>query len=144
MTEPGKDIVIAEDDFDDVVIFELAIAETGIPVVIRRAANAATLFDLLQEQLPAVLFLDVHMPCEDGMSCLMRIRKEKAYDHLPVIMLTASSSPMLINECYLNGASMYMQKSYTLAALAANITKVLNTNWAEYSGIRNRENFVLD
>ena len=61
MTEHEKDVIVAEDDHDDLLFFEMAVKETEVPVFIRHAHNGEVLFVLLKEKIPELLFLDIHM-----------------------------------------------------------------------------------
>ena len=139
-----KDILLADDDADEFVIFELALEQTGIPYILRRADNARAIFALLQERMPAILFLDIHMPCDDGISCLALIRKQKEYDNLPIIMITGSVSRRLISECYCNGANLYMLKKNTLNELAQSLQKVFDMDWEDRRKTHSPDTFVLN
>ena len=46
-----KDIILAEDDRDDVEIFESALRDLAIPYEMRHAENGDVLFILLKERL---------------------------------------------------------------------------------------------
>ena len=122
----SKDVIVAEDDADDLLFFEIAINETGIPVAIRHAKNGDSLFVLLKEQIPELLFLDVRMPCKDGVLCITEIRRHKEYDNLPVIMCTSSSYEKTIEDCYKSGANFYLVKPDNLNALTYKLKSVLS------------------
>src|SRR5690349_20065011 len=119
-----KDVILAEDDTDDVLVFELAAKESQIPMDIRHADDGEKLFTLLEEEVPDVLFLDIHMPCRDGVACIVEIRKKQEYDNLPVIMYTSHTTDKYINDCFRNGANLYMVKTKTIKELAENLKAV--------------------
>ena len=50
------------------------------------------LFALLEKQVPELIVLDIMLPDEDGVSILRRLRADKRYANIPVIMATARSS----------------------------------------------------
>ena len=54
-----KDVLLAEDDPDDVLIFELAIKELPFPLVLRHAENGDMLFVLINQMIPEIIFLDI-------------------------------------------------------------------------------------
>src|SRR3546814_8459355 len=69
-----KDILLAEEDPDDVEIFEMALEELKPPYPISHAGNGEELLIRLKEKLPYILFLDIGMPCKDGIACIEEIR----------------------------------------------------------------------
>lgn len=50
------------------------------------------LFALLEKQVPELIVLDIMLPDEDGVSILRRLRADKRYANIPVIMATAKGS----------------------------------------------------
>jgi len=138
-----RDILLAEDDNDDVVIFELALKELGMSYHMRHAENGEVLFVLLKEKIPYILFLDIHMPCRDGVSCIVDIRKNREYDGLPIIMYTSNFSDKIIQECFRNGANLYMTKTSTFSELTNKLRKVFSIDWDDYLHYPSQEQFVL-
>src|SRR3546814_5658156 len=74
-----KDILLAEDDPDDVEIFEMALEALKLPYPISHAGNGEELLIRLKEKLPSILFLDIGMPCNDGIACIEDIRENREY-----------------------------------------------------------------
>ena len=142
-TAPENDILLAEDDVDDVVFFEMALKELELPYFVRHAENGEVLFVLLKNKIPYILFLDIHMPCKDGLSCITEIRKNKEYDAMPVIMYTSNFSNKIIEECYRNGANLYMTKTNTFSELTKKLKKVFSIDWNDYMHYPPQNQFVL-
>lgn len=147
MQEQTKNILLAEDDQDDVIVFELAIKEVNneyeIPMYLRHAKDGELLFVLLKEQLPDILFLDINIPCKDGISCIREIRKNKEYDNLPVIMYTSHKHDIKIEEAFREGANYYIVKSNTVSELAKKLKKVCSIDWRSITHYPPREQFVI-
>ena len=143
MTEHEKDVIVAEDDHDDLLFFEMAVKETEVPVFIRHAHNGEVLFVLLKEKIPELLFLDIHMPCKDGMSCIREIRQSKEYDHLPVIMYTSETFGKTIEDCYRTGANFYLIKPDSFEQLKVNLTKIFSLDWKTTMPYPAMSHFVL-
>lgn len=139
-----KDILLAEDDLDDVEIFETALQEVGQPYIMRNAKNGDVLFVLLKDKIPYLLFLDIHMPCKDGMACIVEIRKNREYDKLPVIMYTSMFTEKIIEESYRNGANLYITKTNTIQDLVNKLKKVFSIDWNDYLHFPPREQFVIN
>src|SRR5688572_6860203 len=71
-------IVLADDDIDDQLLFEEAIIATKVPAKLKILDNGDYLMDHLHSLngvLPDVIFLDLNMPCKNGIECLELIRK---------------------------------------------------------------------
>ena len=74
-----------------------------------------------QEELPALVLLDIMLPEEDGVSLLKKLRANRATKTLPVIMLTAKGTEydQVIGLDY--GADDYIPKPFGMMALIARI-----------------------
>lgn len=138
-----KDILLAEDDPDDVEIFEMALNELGLSYVIRHAKNGDLLFVLLKERIPYILFLDIRMPCKDGVACIIEIRKHREYDRLPVIMYTSHQSKKIIDNCFRGGANLYMQKPGSLRDLTEKLRKIFAVDWDNYLHFPPQDQFMI-
>ena len=138
-----KDILLAEDDQDDVLIFEMALKSINIPYELRHAENGDRLFVLLKEHIPYILFLDIHMPCKDGVACIVEIRKDREYDSLPIVMYTSSVSDKIVEDCFRNGANLYVTKSAAFSELTQKLRKVFAIDWDDYLHYPPHGQFVL-
>lgn len=78
-----------------------------------------------QEELPALVLLDIMLPEEDGVSVLKKLRANRATKTLPVIMLTAKGTEydQVMGLDY--GADDYILKPFGMMALIARIKAVL-------------------
>ena len=141
--EQKYDLLLAEDDDDDAAILETAITELNISYELRRAMNGDKLFILLKERQPYLLFLDIHMPCKDGISCIMEIRKNPEYDNLPVIMYTSVTSRRDIEACFRNGANLYLQKPHSFEQLKINLEKIFSIDWSRQLHYPPLDQFIL-
>ena len=138
-----RDILLAEDDHEDVYIFELALKELQIPYEMRHAENGDVMFVLLKERIPYILFLDIHMPCKDGVTCIQEIRSKREYDGLPIVMYTSLFNNKIVEECFRNGANLYMTKTTTFAQLTEKLRKVFSIDWDDYLHYPAQNQFVL-
>ncbi len=138
-----KDILLAEDDIDDVVVFEMALKKLNLTYTLRHADNGDVLFLLLKDRVPYILFLDIMMPTRDGVSCLVEIRKNPEYDKLPIVMYTSNLSTRIIEECYRNGANLYLTKTSTFSELTKKLERVFALDWTDYLHYPPQDRFVL-
>ena len=136
-------ILLAEDDKDDVLIFQLAIDELSHTVVLSVAENGDQLVALLEEIFPDIIFLDINMPCRSGQECLREIRSRKKFDNVPVIMYSSHRDLHLIDDTYREGANFYMIKSNSINELIERLKKILFNNWKKSIYFPSRNDFVL-
>lgn len=130
--ESNWDVVLAEDDKDDVLIFELAVERARILISLRHAVDGDELFRLLKEAIPDIIFLDINMPCKDGVACITEIRQNPEYNHVPVIMYTSYNHSQKIEAAYKHGANFYLLKTESIVELAENLKKIFTVEWKQY------------
>ncbi|MBI4984295.1 MAG: response regulator [Rhodocyclales bacterium] len=81
---------------------------------------------LQQSQEPYhLIVLDRMMPRLDGLELLKRLKHERRYREIPVIMQTAAASSMQIAEGIEAGAYYYLTKPYTLESLVTIVRAAL-------------------
>lgn len=140
----SRNIFLAEDDEDDVVLFEQALNEVYADAVLTMRENGKDLIDLLDippVPPPDVIFLDLNMPLKNGYECLKEIRADRLLN-IPVVVLTTSSYEHDIETVFELGATHFIVKPRAFEDLKAVIKKVLCTNWTEAVN-RSREQFVM-
>jgi CheY-like chemotaxis protein len=139
-----RDLVLAEDDLDDLLIFELALDKLAFQGELRHAEDGDKLFSLLAHQTPDIIFLDINMPCKDGISCISEIRRNPEFNNVPVIMYTALRRKEYIEDCYSTGANFYLIKADSIAALAKKLGVILSIDWKTFMYFPPESEFVID
>jgi CheY-like chemotaxis protein len=137
------EVILAEDDKDDVLIFELAVTQARILINMRHAVNGDELFRLLKESLPDIIFLDISMPCKDGVTCVQELRKNPEYDSIPVIMYTSYNSAEKIETTYRAGANFYLLKGGSIFEIAENLKKIFSIEWKKYMYYPPKTHFTI-
>jgi len=95
-------ILYADDDSDDLTLFEEAIKEIDPSIECVLAGTGIEALEFLKKGLsPDLIFLDIYMPEMDGITCLTRIRESEKFGSSRVILL--SVSPYLINKERIKG-----------------------------------------
>lgn len=88
-------------------------------------ASGKELFALLEQHIPELIVLDIMLPDEDGMSILARLRADKRYASIPVIMATAKCSEYDKVKGLDGGADDYIAKPFGMLEMVARIKAVL-------------------
>jgi len=114
-------LVMVDDDEEDVYLTKRAFKNYYPELVFYSVADGSELFDYLDKhgdykeippnQAPAVVLLDINIPRENGVEMLKRLKDHPDYMHLPVVMLTTSTSENDVRKAYGLGASSYICKS---------------------------------
>jgi CheY-like chemotaxis protein len=102
-------LLIAEDDEDDRMFYELALREATGCVEFEFVGNGNELIDYMGTQrfLPDAIFLDLNMPLMDGRETLKVIRSEPRFKDIPVACFASSSSLADRNFCLSHGAALH-------------------------------------
>jgi CheY-like chemotaxis protein len=126
-----ENIWLADDDIDDFEIFEDALKQILPNASLTIASNGEELIKMLTDasKIPDILFLDINMPCKDGLDCLVEIRSKLRFSKLPVVIFTSSQQPKHINASYSYGANLYFTKPSSFDELIAGLGNLFAMNW---------------
>lgn len=137
-------VLLAEDDEDDYLIFSLAIAETQVAVALTRVKDGEQLMKVMNEHIPDILFLDVHMPCKGGKECLREIRSNRRYDDLPIIIYSSFSDINTVEYCFREGSNLYTIKPSTIPELTEILRRILTVDWKKTMYYPRQSEFVIN
>jgi CheY-like chemotaxis protein len=99
-----------DDDADDADIFCEALCRIAASMKCMTAENGLKLFEILSEDRPDVIFLDINMPKLSGWETLRKLKDDTEYNNIPVIMYSTSSSRKDIEIAYGLGARLFITK----------------------------------
>jgi CheY-like chemotaxis protein len=119
--EPRKQpILIVEDDPVDQEMIELAFKRAAVENPVITMSSGQEALELLDARsndpwrrvsdLPAVIILDLNMPQMDGFEFLRRVKAEKRFAAIPVVVLTTSQFERDLTQSYALGASNCLTK----------------------------------
>ncbi|MGD1853771.1 MAG: response regulator [Leptolyngbyaceae cyanobacterium] len=72
-------------------------------------------------ELPGIILLDLNLPGTDGREVLNQIKQDKKLKTIPIVVMTTSSNPRDIEECYRCGVNSYMLKPTNIEHLKSSI-----------------------
>lgn len=122
-----RHIVLADDDRDDIELFQSAVKECSSNIKVSAAEDGQMLIELLEkDSVPDFIVLDLNMPRMSGYDCLRVIRKNSRYNNVPVIMFSTSSSPKDMDDCFKNGANDYIVKPSDLNNFRLVVNEICN------------------
>jgi DNA-binding response OmpR family regulator len=116
-------VLVVDDNDDCLKLVRSMLRGQGIEVLTANSGAAA--LDLLAENTPDIVLLDVMMPGMNGFEVLEAIRQSAKHYALPVIMLTASTNDDDVMSAYQFGSDYYITKPFTSQQLRYGIELVL-------------------
>ncbi|MDI6743749.1 MAG: response regulator transcription factor [Thermodesulfovibrionales bacterium] len=116
-----KQLLVVDDDPDILKVLKANFELYGFDAV--TAANWAEAHDILNNQLPDIIILDLMLPDSDGIQ-ICRLLKDQ-YPRIPIIMLTAKDSVFDKVMGFESGADDYIVKPFETLELIARIRACL-------------------
>lgn len=116
-------ILVVDDEEDVVRLLEFRLSKEGFDVI--SCNDGRTALDLADEQKPDLILLDIMMPFMDGMEVLRQVRSRRATSRTPVIMFTAKTASVTIDEARQLWVSDYIVKPFDPEKLVLKAKKAL-------------------
>jgi CheY-like chemotaxis protein len=133
-------ILMADDDADDCLLAQEALAESRLSNDLHFVQNGEELMDYLYHRgqftdlstapRPGVILLDLNMPKKDGREALKEIKADPQLRQIPVVVLTTSQTEEDIYRSYDLGANSFITKPVTFSSLVE-VMKTLGKYWFE-------------
>lgn len=110
-------ILLVEDDPADVELTMEALKDSKLWIKLSTVEDGEEAMSFLRKQgryldapEPDLVLLDLNLPKKDGREVLKEIKEDPALKHIPVVILTTSSSETDIVQTYQLGANCYITK----------------------------------
>ncbi len=138
MTEHSKLLILmAEDDPDDRLLTQEALAKSDINIALEFVDNGEALLDYLRGQgtyaaapprRPDLVLMDLNMPRKDGRETLLELKNDPEFNSIPIVIITSSHAEKDLQQSYNLGANAYITKPITFDSLVK-IVKILGNFW---------------
>lgn len=135
-----RPILLVEDNRDDVLFIKRAMEKAGIVNPLHVASDGKDAIEYLEKiianstiarhPLPALVLLDLQLPCVRGMDVLKWIREQAALRTLIVIIHSSSHLDVDIAGAYRLGANSFLVKAPASAELIR-MMKLIKEYWLE-------------
>ncbi|MFH1740563.1 MAG: response regulator [bacterium] len=120
---PKAGILIIEDDFDIVHIFQIKLSAPNRAIFV--AETAADAEKILEEKQISLILLDLVLPDTDGRALLVRLRKHPRTATTPIFVVSGGVGAQPKTECLALGADEYFEKPFNPQTIAAAISAKL-------------------
>ncbi|MEO5683904.1 MAG: response regulator [Chitinophagaceae bacterium] len=124
-------ILLIEDNAGDILLTTEALQQGKLINRLSVVTNGDEAIDFLTKQgnyanagLPDLILLDINLPRKNGHEVLQYIKESRELKHIPVIMLTTSSSESDIASSYQHSANCYISKPVDVNAFMDAIAKL--------------------
>lgn len=124
-------LMIVDDSQDNLVFTRLLLESLGWKDLVL-AQSATTAFNILGLDKPSrngvdidVILMDIRMPEIDGIQACRRIKQDRRFQDIPVVMVTAQSDETALENAFRAGACDYLSKPFKLVELKARLGSAL-------------------
>jgi chemosensory pili system protein ChpA (sensor histidine kinase/response regulator) len=132
VTEPAAvdnkiTIMVVDDSITIRKVTERMLNRYGIDVVLAKDGVDAT--NLLQENIPDLMLLDIEMPRMDGFEVASYVRNDERLKNIPIIMITSRTGSKHKEKAMEIGVNQYLGKPFQEDDLVSNINDILKTSF---------------
>jgi len=110
----GRRVLLVEDDVRNIFAITSLLEPMGLSLEIaRNGREALAALERVHEQKASavdLVLMDIMMPEMDGLTAMREIRRQPAWQKLPIIALTAKAMPNDQEQCLAAGANDYLAK----------------------------------
>ena len=117
------EILVVEDDESIRNLIVSQLEDAGFAVA--TAADGLEGLAAIRERRPDAVLLDINMPRMDGFTMLERMKSNPETSNLPVLMLSAQSSPEDIRRAVQLGADDYIGKPFESRQLLRRVDRMI-------------------
>lgn len=103
-----KTILVVDDEYITHRIVTVILGSKNYKIL--SAYNGLEALEQLYQTPVDIIVTDVNMPYLDGIALLRRVRADKRYCHLPIVMISASTQPQIHKEGLEKGATAFLHQ----------------------------------
>jgi CheY-like chemotaxis protein len=120
----ARDVLVVEDDAPTRDVLRRSLRKQGWSVT--EAENGSVGLEHVRQQTPALILLDLMMPVMDGFEFLSELRQNRAWDGVPVVVLTSKDLTPDERTALSGKVERILQKgAYSREALLAEVRKIV-------------------
>lgn len=128
--EKNKAAVIMLID-DDEINSKAVSAMLGEEYCVLTAGSGSEAFEMLKDQLPDLILLDVYMPEMDGHEVIRILKEQPAYEEIPVIFLTSAEDEDTEIKGFSEGAIDFIRKPFRKSVAVQRIRRILELSYLQ-------------
>src|SRR6218665_165807 len=105
-------VFLIDDDIDDQEIFSFILSDASSQIECVFADDGLYALEKLQDISfnPHIIFIDINMPCMNGLEVLKEIKKIKRFSDTPIYMYSTSNESVVVEQSKIAGATGFIKK----------------------------------
>lgn len=130
LTVKPKHIYIVDDDEEDQELFFQAVGDIDKNIKCETFSGCVEMISLLEKNLknaPDFIFLDMNMPKINGRECLVRLKNDSRFTHIPVYIYSTTSFALEKEQALQLGAAGFIVKPSSLRTLKNQLLDILHS-----------------
>jgi two-component system, OmpR family, alkaline phosphatase synthesis response regulator PhoP len=130
----SKKVLIVDDEPNIVILMEQALEklEEEDEVELLTARNGIDALEIIQQEKPNLVFLDVMMPKMSGLEVCEKVKNEFKMQDIYIIMLTAKGQEFDRQSGIAVGADLYITKPFRPKEILAKSREILGLNLSSH------------
>jgi two-component system, OmpR family, phosphate regulon response regulator PhoB len=117
-------LLIADDERSVRLLVSATLASDRYHIL--EASTGAQAFELIRDEHPRMVLLDVRMPDVDGLEICRRVRSDPGFNDVAIIMLTGDSAPDQVEQGLAAGANQYLTKPFSPLQLLQIVESIMH------------------
>lgn len=119
-----RQVLVVDDEIGALTLIGIMLERGGFGVL--KARDAYIALDILNEQVPDLIILDVMMPGMDGIELCRHIRETEITAAIPILILSARGDAETVERGIEAGANDYLSKPILHHDLVTKVRRMLN------------------
>ncbi|WP_018615822.1 response regulator [Segetibacter koreensis] len=128
LSQPVK-AYFTDDDLDDYQLFLEAVSKVSKNIELVSFSNCETLLEMLKQNTPQILFIDIHLGNTTGIECLRIIQTLPHLSAVPKVIMSTYASRLQIDDCEQMGCKYYLQKPSSFVEIINEMQKIFEKDW---------------
>jgi two-component system, response regulator len=130
----GVEVLLVEDNDHDAELTIRAFKQCNITSKLYWVKDGVEALDFIagagaygerdSRELPRLILLDLKMPRLNGIDVLRKLKGDERTHAIPIVVMTSSSEPRDLDECYQMGVNGYVAKPIEYAALTEAVARI--------------------
>lgn len=117
-------VLIVDDIPVNIILLKTMLARINVQIL--TAVDGGQALDTVRKLKPELVLLDIQMPVMNGLDVLKKMKNSPELKDIPVIMVSAYTSPEDIEQSMSLGASGFIKKPVIMDILLSSVTSELD------------------
>jgi len=116
-------VLVVEDNEMNMQLFEYLLEESGF--VILKATSGEDALKMVDEEVPDLILMDIHLPGMDGLSVVRELKSDARLQNIPILALTAHAMRGDKDRFLQAGCDGYISKPIDIKTFIPSIQKYI-------------------